>query len=704
MAFPALNTTTDFWLVVYGIYAFSLIVITGLLKHRVKGDAAIVNDFFAYVKKGRKRVANFGEHIEAFFILQLLYFAFVLWIPFQYYFIISVIVFYLYVLSLDRVKKHRYNGIAIGYGYSHPVSIDDKNAALDMPGSTSKPIKALTMAGSKGIYDLQTKSEPNPHVMIIGESGSGKTNLTVTYLTRSYTKFGIPFLILDWSGSYEHSGIKVNTWHVPQNLKINPFPLRGMSIERRCGVASELLQISLALTDLQAQKVRETLGEMYNEGTEPTIRTLHDRLLQLAEKERYKEMKLQLRYITNKLMEAFEIFGYEPQEFWDNYDKTCNIVNMHGLTDIEKKLVTHSVVQRIIEEFQVQDKIKLYIALDDAYQAIVNYGSRETNITKVVREGRKYGFGLLISTQLLDDLPSAIVANTSVKFVLSYHEPMALRKIQEMLVLTEIEKKILHRLPVGNCLLFDQNAIQNGKPNPAYLEVDKISKDEIKKLEESIKRLNIGEAQGYKDQKPSKGMHKIIKSLDIPSASVFRFLVAFESMKNLTEAYKMLKTKGWITSLTTIYGNKSKPSLELRATDSGYFRDGNLTQKALEMLDSYVQIQKQGMNKGSEEHKGLMRHTFEMIKNNGNFPFVLSDRESFDIGELKTDPKIKGLWNFYDVTAYEIQTTGIRSEIFRCIEKAKEQNTNLVFVTNSTRTKEDIERLTDNKYKCLITC
>ena len=343
MAFPALNTSTDFWLLVYGIYAFSLIVITGLLKHRVKGDAAIVNDFFAYVKKGRKRVAKFGEHIEAFFIFQLLYFAFAYWIPFQYYFIVSIIVFYFYVLSLDKVKTHRYNGIAIGYEYPHPVSIDDKNAVFDMPGSTSKPIKALTMAGSKGIYDLQTKSEPNPHVMIIGESGSGKTNLTVTYLTRSYSKFGIPFLILDWSGSYEHSGIKVNTWHVPQNLKINPFPLRGMSIERRCGVASELLQISLALTDLQAQKVRETLTEMYSEGNEPTIKTLHDRLLQLVEKERYKEMKLQLRYITNKLREAFEIFGYEPQEFWDNYDKTCNIVDMQGLTDTEKKLVTHTI-------------------------------------------------------------------------------------------------------------------------------------------------------------------------------------------------------------------------------------------------------------------------------------------------------------------------------------------------------------------------
>jgi hypothetical protein len=43
----------------------------------------------------------------------------------------------------------------------------------------------------------------------------------------------------------------------------------------------------------------------------------------------------------------------------------------------------------------------------------------------------------------------------------------------------------------------------------------------------------------------------------------------------------------------------------------------------------------------------------------------------------------------------------LQSEIYRCMEKAKEQQTELVFVTNSNRTKDEIERLTDRQFKCL---
>ncbi len=470
----------------------------------------------------------------------------------------------------------------------------------------------------------------------------------------------------------------------------------------RAGIASELLQVSLALTDLQAQKVRETLVEMYNEDKEPTIKTLHDRLLAEADKERYKEMKLQLRYITNKLRQAYEIFGYEANEFWDNYDKTCNVVDMEGLTDIEKKLVTHTIMQRIIEEFKVQDKIKLYIALDDAYQAIVNYQNKETNITKVVREGRKYGFGLLISTQLLEDLPVPIIANTSVKFVMSYHEPIALDKIHRMLVFTEVEKALLYRMLVGSCFMFDQNAIQNGMPHPAYIEVDRIDTDEKNRLKEAIKRLDIKKAYDFAPDKiPDREMHAVIRQLDIPSVSVYRFLVAFERTKSLPETYKMLQSKGWIKSQTTIYGTKSKPSLEQRAVDSGYFADGKLTQKATEVLDPYRLIARQGHRQGSEEHTGLMRHTIEMIQNDGNYAFVLKEREGFDVGELGTDVKIKGMWDYYKVTAYEIQTNAIKSEIIRCVEKARDQDTGLVFVTNSKKTQQEILQLTDKQYKCI---
>src|SRR5208282_3918356 len=125
-----------------------------------------------------------------------------------------------------------------------------------------------------------------------------------------------------------------NLWNVPKTLRINPFALRGMSKERRSGIAAELLQFSLGLTDLQAQKVRETLMMLYDEGILPSISKVHDRILDSIVHEPIRELKLQLFFITNKLRQAFEVFGNEPDEFWDSYDRTCSIIDLEGLTDI----------------------------------------------------------------------------------------------------------------------------------------------------------------------------------------------------------------------------------------------------------------------------------------------------------------------------------------------------------------------------------
>jgi len=479
---------------IYSAYILLLFAIAISLKSRPKSDRRVLDEFFSYVRIGRKRAAMLQDHLLAFALLQLAYpiIALLIKVPaylsFGLWFAISFTIYYFYCLSKDIVKKIRHNGIAIGYEYPHPV----ENKAIRTETQTTSN---LVMGGSKGIYDLQIKSEPNPHIMIIGATGMGKSNLITTLLARSYLKFKIPFLIIDWSGAY--SKIDVNVWTVPTNLRVNPFLLRGKSIERRAGIASELLQIALGLTDMQTQKVRETLDLLYHEGSEPSIQMLHNRLVDEISTQRYKETKLQLTYITNKLRQAYEIFGQEPREFWDNYDKSCNIVSLAGLTDLEKKLVTHTIMQRITEEFKGESGTRLYIALDDAYQALLSYFGKETNITRIVREGRKYGFGLVIATQLLQDMPEAIPANTAVKFILGYHESSTLQRLYSMLRLSELERSILFRIPVGHALLFDQNAIQNGKPNPAYVEVDVLGKDEGKKLAEGIEeRARIYQSPG----------------------------------------------------------------------------------------------------------------------------------------------------------------------------------------------------------------
>ncbi len=114
--------------------------------------------------------------------------AFIIW------FIISISIFYYYALRIDRIKRDRHNGIPIGYEYPHPI----KSITTEKGRTTG-----VQYAESKGIYDLGIKSEPNPHAIIIGELGAGKSNLMEVFLTRVYIKMNIPFIIIDWNGTYK---------------------------------------------------------------------------------------------------------------------------------------------------------------------------------------------------------------------------------------------------------------------------------------------------------------------------------------------------------------------------------------------------------------------------------------------------------------------------------------------------------------------
>ncbi len=242
-------------------------------------------------------------------------------------------------------KKHRHNGVNMGYEFPHPTRVNEETPLISSEGNNRKSTK-VSYSGSKGMYDLQLLSQPNPHIMIIGESGAGKSTTQETLLVRAYGKFGIPFLIINWGKTYTGLDEYVNKWSVPGNLRINPFALRGMKPERRTGVASEVLQIALELTPMQAQRVRDLLAELYKTNPEPTVQDLYDSVMQEIELEKYKEMKLQLRYIAEKLSQAREVFGKEPEEFWSSYDKACGVIELEGLTDAEKTLITLVIVQR----------------------------------------------------------------------------------------------------------------------------------------------------------------------------------------------------------------------------------------------------------------------------------------------------------------------------------------------------------------------
>jgi len=153
------------------------------------------------VNKGKRAVPMFREHMLMFFALQCLYpligallyasAGILAYASFAAWFIVSYLIFYRYALSKDTQKRHRHNGIPIGYEYPHPVSVsyDESKLGHGQPGIR---MTRIINAGSKGIYDLAMKSEPNPHAMVIGESGLGKSRCSGGNKTHRNLSYSAP--------------------------------------------------------------------------------------------------------------------------------------------------------------------------------------------------------------------------------------------------------------------------------------------------------------------------------------------------------------------------------------------------------------------------------------------------------------------------------------------------------------------------------
>jgi hypothetical protein len=563
--------------------------------------------------------------------------------------------------------------------------------------------------GIDSIHHIDYTRQPNHHILINGSTSSGKTITMLTVAARASLANNVNFLMIDWNGENEEwaKSVGATIWKVPENFKINLFKLNGMGKEARASMAVESLMVAASLTALQSTKVKSALLRFYNEGTEPS---LFDMWNALCSKDTGKANVLNQRFRAIQ-----RVIGYEPEEFWSGIFARNNIISLAGLNESEKSLVVYSLMQRISELFdkrpELNSKLRLMVILDEAWQFFKREREfdmhRESSLEKVVRLGRKYGFGLVVSTQQIEDVPKVFINSCA---LLMLHQQREYQYFgRDILELGEFESAYLKAAGQGEMLLFDRGMAQKGQLWPDYIKVAPFSSRESAALSsrfraylpDAIREPEMpiemhDHAAALRAQQT--GKNGIFSDLDIPSVAVYRFMIAIERTGSVTDAYAMLKEKGWLTSLASLYGGKSKPSILARAISSGYVsQEGKLTEKGLEVINSERIIAKQGIYSGSEEHKELMRRTIRMIQDKGNFAFTLSDKNSFDIGELKA--KMKRIWNFDELSVYECQTNAITEEISKCTERAKKRSTNIVFVTNSDETTKAIEKLTH--YPCI---
>ncbi len=280
-------------------------------------------------------------------------------------------------------------------------------------------------------YPNNTNKIMHPNTGIIGTMGTGKTQFTKSIITQLYrsfennneSKFGI--LIFDYKGDYikkdfvDAVNAKIFTaYHLPFNpLALfkgkNPKPLLPLHTGN---TIKETISKSFKLGAIQENTLNDIIIEAYqNNGIDKNIfsswnndsPTLNDAYNLYKSKSDFKKDSL---YSALKKICEFEIFTPHSKQTLSLYDLIDGVVVI-DLSQYEQD-IQNLIVALTLDIFYSQMQTKGHSNIDKHLREITkiilvdeadNFLSQNFNsIKKILKEGREFGVGTILSTQFLN--------------------------------------------------------------------------------------------------------------------------------------------------------------------------------------------------------------------------------------------------------------------------------------------------------------
>lgn len=581
-------------------------------------------------------------------------------------------------------------------------------------GSGAHESKRAGIKGIEGTYKLSLADEPNQHVVIAGSSSSGKTTTLKALLGRASLTYNIPFLVLDWQGEMESyaNDVGASLWKVPESFRLNIFKLNGMDPSQRASMIEDGLMLALHLTQLQATRVKDAMMKLYSDGREPSLGDLWNELGRKRE-----------NYLIGYRLKAVEnIMGEEPEGFWSGVGTRNNVLSLAGLNDNEKSLVTYFILQRVCEMFEkgaIGSKPRLLVAIDEAWQLLSKQQqfmkmptAHEFLAEKIVRLGRKYGFGIVTSTQQLEDLPKAFINSSSIIMLHSYRQQWK----DNIMSLSPLDIEYAKAAAQGECLVMDRIRAQQGQTWMDYVKVRPLAAKEVEALKAVSdtyvpqKLAPVNPSMELNREKDSQREYvteghklKIPKGAPSPTEHAALLAILVNEGAQKQELVAFVKDKGWVGSDATIYGFKGKAGIFEKAIGLGLAAEkGNgyhLTQQGRAWADPEQIILGQSDKIGSEEHKRLLIKTIEKLHESNMLVVSPREKHSFDLVAWPVNQKKKYLWDLRGAKGYEAQTSARKD----AIEMNKAKNSMpITWVAEDERVLEEIKRLTGQKDEYML--
>ena len=374
---------------------------------------------------------------------------------------------------------------------------------------------------------LDPFSFANYNGLILGTSGGGKSVTAKLFILRNILR-GVKTIMIDPQGEYvdltkAYNGQLVEI-HRESNSIINPFDLMNSDLGEKTISLMDLFKILCGeLTEVQKNILDKAIHIVYqskgilpddsNTWTKepPIMEDLYNEIIKekktasRLEKMTYEALENRLRIYVKG---SFSFINKQT-----NLDLTNDLIcfNIANMPSQIKPVMMYLILDFVHKKMQ-KDKERKTLIIDEAW-SLLRFAEHSRSIFELIKTARKFGLGIVIITQEVEDLLSSpagktILANTAWKY-LSRQEPACIMELAEKFHLNQEEQNYLLTAMPGEGLLFAMNDHIPLKvvPSPSEYELITTNPDEIRKREEKLKELGTTEKENLEPYKLEKNYY-----------------------------------------------------------------------------------------------------------------------------------------------------------------------------------------------------
>lgn len=340
-----------------------------------------------------------------------------------------------------------------------------------------------TTTGKATYWDPYTevpKKLTNQHVLIVGKSGSGKSETTKSMIWELSVR-GIPTIIFDYQGEYAEGDffeiVKPQVFDVMDGLPINPFEIpidpltkkRKSPIEMVFSLSDTLNTVFSGSGDIQLGILREAIEECYiQQGIDrndpatwdkepPTLEMLAAVIDHWAA-----DRGAQVRNLQVRLQPLFKsgIFKHGKANFGfdDLFKKTTVLKMTSGIKDL-MLAASRFMLEKIYSAMLMAGRskaLRIMVCVDEAHKLC-----GDETVTSLIKEARKYGLGLILSSQETRDFHPSVFANTGTLISLALEDADATEMAKHLGLVDKTQQKAAKEMilnhPNGRALIRSQH-------------------------------------------------------------------------------------------------------------------------------------------------------------------------------------------------------------------------------------------------------